>query len=61
MQLMATTGHEYSETPGLDWVAGDVVKITPEDASLKVPHNFGIFYGTHLQICIAGQGRYRND
>ncbi|WP_417699746.1 imidazole glycerol phosphate synthase subunit HisH [Pseudophaeobacter sp.] len=38
MQLMATTGHEYSETPGLDWVAGDVVKITPEDASLKVPH-----------------------
>ena len=38
MQLMATTGHEYEETPGLGWVAGDVVKITPEDASLKVPH-----------------------
>ncbi|MFP3383660.1 MULTISPECIES: imidazole glycerol phosphate synthase subunit HisH [Tritonibacter] len=38
MQLMATTGHEYSETPGLGWVGGDVVKITPEDARLKVPH-----------------------
>ncbi|OIQ34453.1 MAG: imidazole glycerol phosphate synthase subunit HisH [Roseobacter sp. MedPE-SWchi] len=38
MQLMATTGHEYEDTPGLDWVAGDVVKIAPQDASLKVPH-----------------------
>ncbi|KIC33233.1 imidazole glycerol phosphate synthase subunit HisH [Leisingera sp. ANG-S5] len=38
MQLMATTGHEYQETPGLGWVGGDVVKITPADASLKVPH-----------------------
>ncbi|KPD12843.1 imidazole glycerol phosphate synthase subunit HisH [Phaeobacter sp. 11ANDIMAR09] len=38
MQLMATTGHEYEDTPGLDWIAGDVVKIAPQDASLKVPH-----------------------
>ena len=38
MQLMATTGHEYSETPGLGWIGGDVVKIMPEDARLKVPH-----------------------
>ncbi len=38
MQLMATTGHEYHDTPGLDWVAGDVVKITPENPALKVPH-----------------------
>lgn len=38
MQLMATTGHEYETTAGLDWVAGDVVKIEPSDASLKVPH-----------------------
>ncbi|MCG7625250.1 MULTISPECIES: imidazole glycerol phosphate synthase subunit HisH [unclassified Epibacterium] len=38
MQLMATTGHEYSETPGLGWVGGDVVKITPADTRLKVPH-----------------------
>lgn len=38
MQLMATTGHEYEKTPGLNWVAGDVEKIEPSDASLKVPH-----------------------
>ncbi|MFW8594727.1 imidazole glycerol phosphate synthase subunit HisH [Cribrihabitans neustonicus] len=38
MQLMATTGHEYEETPGLGWIGGDVVKITPSDPALKVPH-----------------------
>ena len=38
MQLMATTGHEYDETPGIDWIGGDVVKITPTDTALKVPH-----------------------
>ncbi|WP_127115214.1 imidazole glycerol phosphate synthase subunit HisH [Shimia sediminis] len=38
MQLMATTGHEYEETAGLGWVAGDVERITPEDKALKVPH-----------------------
>ena len=38
MQLMATTGHEYSDTAGLDWVGGDVVKITPSNPALKVPH-----------------------
>ncbi len=38
MQLMATTGHEYRDTEGLNWVAGDVVRIEPDDATLKVPH-----------------------
>lgn len=38
MQLMASKGHEYSETNGLDWVAGDVVRIEPSDSALKVPH-----------------------
>ncbi|WP_170478805.1 imidazole glycerol phosphate synthase subunit HisH [Ruegeria arenilitoris] len=38
MQLMATTGHEYSETDGLGWIAGDVVRIEPSDPALKVPH-----------------------
>ncbi len=38
MQLMATKGHEYTETNGLGWVAGDVVKIEPSDSALKVPH-----------------------
>ncbi|MCG7519213.1 imidazole glycerol phosphate synthase subunit HisH [Ruegeria sp. Ofav3-42] len=38
MQLMATKGHEYTETNGLGWVAGDVVRIEPSDNALKVPH-----------------------
>lgn len=38
MQLMATTGHEYVKTPGIGWIGGDVVKITPTDSALKVPH-----------------------
>lgn len=38
MQMMATTGHEYTETPGFDWIAGDVVHIDPQDKALKVPH-----------------------
>ena len=38
MQLMATRGKEYVTTPGLDWVAGDVEKIAPADATLKIPH-----------------------
>ena len=38
MQLMAKRGLEYRETPGLGWIAGDVVRITPEDPGMKVPH-----------------------
>ena len=38
MQLMATTGREYTDTPGLNWVTGDVVRIEPDDRALKVPH-----------------------
>jgi len=38
MQLMATRGREHQTTQGLGWVAGDVVKITPTDPALKIPH-----------------------
>ena len=38
MQMMATRGLEFEETPGFGWVPGEVVRITPSDASLKVPH-----------------------
>jgi imidazole glycerol-phosphate synthase subunit HisH len=38
MQLMATRGREHDTTQGLGWVAGDVVKITPKDPTLKIPH-----------------------
>ncbi|KNG94319.1 imidazole glycerol phosphate synthase subunit HisH [Pseudaestuariivita atlantica] len=38
MQMMATRGLEYAETPGFDWIGGTVAAIKPSDASLKVPH-----------------------
>ena len=38
MQLMATWGREYEDTLGLDWIAGEVTRITPADPALKVPH-----------------------
>ncbi|SDK65682.1 imidazole glycerol phosphate synthase subunit HisH [Aliiruegeria lutimaris] len=38
MQMMASVGREYVDTPGFDWIAGEVVPIRPSDPSLKVPH-----------------------
>jgi glutamine amidotransferase len=38
MQLMATRGVEYGVHAGLDWIAGDVVRIEPGPAHLKIPH-----------------------
>jgi glutamine amidotransferase len=38
MQLLATRGLEYTTTPGLDWIPGDVGPIRPSDPALKVPH-----------------------
>ena len=38
MQMMATWGREYSDTKGFDWIGGEVVRITPTDPALKVPH-----------------------
>jgi imidazole glycerol-phosphate synthase subunit HisH len=38
MQLMAERGREYQVTPGLGWIAGEVDRIAPADASLKIPH-----------------------
>ena len=37
MQLMATLGIEYGEHAGLDWIKGKVVRLTPNDAALKIP------------------------
>lgn len=36
-QLLATRGLEDGETPGLDWIPGDIDRITPGDG-LAVPH-----------------------
>jgi glutamine amidotransferase len=38
MQLMATRGLEHGETPGLDWIPGEVVAIHAKDPALKIPH-----------------------
>ncbi len=38
MQMLATRGMEYAETPGFDWIGGTVTRITPADPTLKVPH-----------------------
>ena len=38
MQMLATTGYEYTETAGFGWVPGDIRVITPDDPTLKVPH-----------------------
>jgi len=38
MQLMASWGREYQDSPGLDWITGEVTRITPADPALKVPH-----------------------
>ena len=38
MQLMATRGKEHVTTDGLGWIPGDVVKITPKQEDLKIPH-----------------------
>jgi imidazole glycerol-phosphate synthase subunit HisH len=49
MQLMATRGLEHGEHAGLDWIAGDVVRLTPADASLKIPH----MGWNNLRVCAA--------
>ena len=38
MQLLATRGLEFGETPGLNWIKGDVRKLQPADHALKIPH-----------------------
>ncbi|MBB1089970.1 imidazole glycerol phosphate synthase subunit HisH [Rhodopseudomonas palustris] len=38
MQLMATRGKEHVTTDGLNWIPGDVVKISPNQEELKIPH-----------------------
>ncbi|HYY37133.1 MAG TPA: imidazole glycerol phosphate synthase subunit HisH [Xanthobacteraceae bacterium] len=38
MQLMAERGREYEVTQGLGWIPGDVERIVPTDADLKIPH-----------------------
>lgn len=38
MQLLATRGLEHGDHAGLNWIPGEVVKISPADPALKIPH-----------------------
>jgi len=38
LQLLASRGLEHGVTPGLDWIAGEVRAIEPDDVALKIPH-----------------------
>ena len=56
MQLLATRGLEFGETPGLDWISGDVRLIKPTDHRLKVPHmGWNVLAGAQAHPLLAGQ------
>ncbi len=38
MQLMFERGLEHGEHQGLGWLSGEVAKLAPSDAALKIPH-----------------------
>jgi len=38
MQLMASVGREFGDSKGLGWIGGEVVRLTPSDPDLKIPH-----------------------
>jgi glutamine amidotransferase len=38
MQLLASRGLEFGQTPGLDWIAGDVALLQPSSPAAKIPH-----------------------
>ncbi|WP_298359319.1 imidazole glycerol phosphate synthase subunit HisH [uncultured Litoreibacter sp.] len=50
MQMMATVGREYTDTPGFDWIGGEIIKIEPKNPAMKVPHmgwNDLVLQGAH--------------
>ena len=38
MQMLATWGREYADTPGFDWIGGEVARLHPSDPACKIPH-----------------------
>jgi glutamine amidotransferase len=37
-QMMGSVGREFGDSPGFGWIPGEVVRLAPADAALKVPH-----------------------
>ena len=62
MQLMARVGREHGAHAGLDWIAGEVVALAPDDPMLKVPHmgwnELRLRVGGHPVLDDALQGAY---
>jgi imidazole glycerol-phosphate synthase subunit HisH len=55
MQLLASKGLEFGETPGLDWIKGEVRRIAPADPHLKVPHmGWNALQADHPHAILAG-------
>lgn len=38
MQMMASWGREHGDHQGFGWIPGEVVRLTPDDPALKIPH-----------------------
>jgi imidazole glycerol-phosphate synthase subunit HisH len=38
MQLLASVGREFGDHAGLGWIPAEVVRMTPSDRALKIPH-----------------------
>lgn len=38
MQLLASRGLEFGETPGLDWIGGEVRRLESHNHAVKIPH-----------------------
>jgi len=38
MQMMASRGHEFEPTDGLNWIEGDIRGIKPAAPRMKIPH-----------------------
>ncbi|WP_411287421.1 imidazole glycerol phosphate synthase subunit HisH [Phenylobacterium sp.] len=38
MQLLASRGLEFGETPGLDWIGGEVRRLETSSPAAKIPH-----------------------
>ena len=61
MQLLAGVGREFGDHAGLDWVPGEVARLTPSDPALKIPHmGWNELRVAHAHPVLAGIGTGAN-